>query len=106
MINCMLRGIKTIDIGKEVAGGIANPAIGLTGALENFIRYSHLGTKICTGNPQTQNISTQLIDYLLWRNHIADGLGHLTAILINGKSMGQYCLVRGGAIDSDGCLQG
>ena len=101
----MLRWVKAVNIGEEVACGVANTSIGVTGTAENLIRDSHLAAKVCRGNPQAQNVGAHIINHFLWGNHIADGLRHLATMFINGKTMGQNRLVRGCAINRNSRLK-
>ncbi len=56
-------------------------------------------------NPQTQDIRTQIVDYLLGRHHIAQGFGHLSTIGIYRKTVRQDGPAWGTPLDGNGRLQ-
>ena len=54
--------VKTVQVGEQKAYRVANAAIGIGGALQDFIRYGYLGAVISACNPQAKNICAQFYD--------------------------------------------
>ena len=90
---CILRLFKASEIAQQKPHCVADATIGIRHALEDLIRKTHFIGVVCSSHPQAQYIGAQGSYNLLRHNDIAQRLGHLATLVINGKSMRQYCFV-------------
>ena len=86
--------IETVEVRQQEARGVTDTTIAVSGAFEDLVRDRHFAGVIGGSHPQAQNIRAQLVHHVLRRNGVADRLGHLAALAINGKAVGQYLAVR------------
>ena len=87
------RRVETTEIGKQETAGVTDTAIAVAHLLENVLGHGHLATVIRGCHPQAQDIGAQVIPHFLGSDHVADGLGHLAALLVHGETVGQHRLV-------------
>ncbi len=102
----MLFRIKTIQVGQQEAGGVADAAIGISTALQNGFGHRHFAGIVRRRHPQAQDVGTQAVGYFLRRNHVAHGLGHLATLLVHGKTVRQQAPVRRMTVDGATRQQG
>ena len=90
----LLRGrIETIQVGQQEARGIANPSVGVSGALEDLVADHQLAAVIGGRYPQAQDIGAQVVHHGRRRDHIAYGFGHLAAVAVHREAVGENALV-------------
>ena len=68
------RRIKPVQVGQQEAGGIANAAIGIRRAPEDFIADHQLAAIVGGRYPQAQDVGAQVVHHGIGCDHIADGL--------------------------------
>ncbi len=54
-----------MQVAEEEAGGIADAAVGICGALEDLLGEGHFVAVVGGGNPQTQDVGAQCLDDVL-----------------------------------------
>ena len=65
------RRIEPMQVGEQVARGVAEPAVGLRRALHDLIGDMHLAAVVRRRHPQPQYVRPQGLHHLLRRHHIA-----------------------------------
>ena len=90
--------IEAVQVGEQEAHRVANTAVGVGRAFQDFIRYGNFCAVVRTGNPQAQYIRAQRFHDFLRCHHITQRLGHLASIGIDGEAMGQHAAVGGARI--------
>src|ERR1043165_3812025 len=73
---------------------------------QDFRRNSNIIAIILRGDPQTQNFRARLFNHVLRRDDVPGRLGHLLALSIENKTMGQDSLVGCAMVGDDTGEQG
>ena len=68
--------------------------IGFDQAIENLIRDAHVLAIVFGGHPQAQNLCAEFFDDLLRRDHIAQGLGHLSSLAVERETVSEDAFIR------------
>ena len=79
------------EIGKapqHIAHGVAQAAIAVGHALEDFVADPLVDRIVGLGHPKAQDVGAVLFDDLVGRNDIAERLGHLHALLVEREAAG------------------
>ncbi len=92
--DAVMRWIETGQIAEQEARGIADPAVGIGNALQDFIGNGHFLAVVGGRDPQPQHICAECVHDLLRRDHVAYRLRHFLAVGIDRETVGQYRFVR------------
>ncbi len=95
-------GLEAVQVAEQETHGIAHAAIGIAHAPQDLLRQAHLVGKIGGRHPQPQHVGAQGLDDVLRFDAVAQGLGHLAAPVVHGKSVGEHAAVRRPAIQGLG----
>ncbi len=87
-------GIEINEITQHKADGVADLAIGIGQLAEDILRDPDIVAIILGGGPEPQDLGPVLLDDRLRGDHVADTLGHLLALAVHHKAVGQHRLVR------------
>ena len=71
------------------ADGVAQLAIGLDEGLQDLRPDAQIVRIIRSRHPEPQNVGAGILDDALRRDHVAEGLRHLLALLVENEAMGQ-----------------
>src|SRR5450830_1423977 len=91
--------VETGQVRQHEACGITDTTVGIGAALQDLLRHGHLARIIGRGDPQAHDVGAQGVIDLLRRDHIAQGLGHLAAVFVDGETVGQQFAVRCVVVD-------
>ncbi len=83
-----------MQVAQQEALRIAHAAIGIGRAGENLIGEIDLAAIIGGRDPQAQHIRALVFNDVLRRHRVAQGLGHLVAVLVHREAMGKDTFVR------------
>ena len=95
----VFRRIKIGRIGEQKAQRVADTAIGLGHAFQDFVGQRKLTRIIRRGDPQPQNVRAQRVTYLLRRDDVAERFAHLATVLIDHKTVRQQLVIGRATID-------
>ncbi len=82
--------IEPGQVGQQVTRGIAQTAVDVGGALEDFVGDVHLLPIVGGRDPQPQHVRAKVLHNLLRRDDVALGLGHLLALGIDREPVGEH----------------
>ena len=103
----MLGGHEIVQVAKEIAGGVAHLAVHVRELLHDPRPQRHVGGVIHRAHPQPQHVGAVgrvllLVATALHQHggidHIAQGLAHLAALLVEGEAVGEHPPVGGVAV--------
>ncbi len=106
-----LRGFGPVGIGKvrqraqHIAHGVAQTAVAVGGAFQDFRPDPLVRGIIGLRHPQTQDIRAILLHDLFGNDGVADGFGHLHALLIQREPMRHDVTIRRAARGAHGLQQ-
>ena len=92
-------GLEIVQVAQQEPRRVANAAVRLRQALEDVHGDAHVVAVVRGGHPQAQYLRPKLIDDLLGRDGVAQGLGHLAALAVQGEAVGQDLLIGRLALD-------
>ena len=98
--------IEPVQVRQQEARGVTDTTIAVGSTFQDFVRNGHFASIVGRSNPKTQNIRAQFVHHVLRRNGVTDRFGHLTALTINGETVGQYLAIRCFAFHGGGDHQG
>ena len=99
--------VEVVQVAQQKSRRIANLAVHIRHLLEDVAPQRHIGGIVHRRHPQAQHVGPvgrilllvfAAVDHNGWIHHVADRLAHLTALLVEGKAVGEHCFVRGVAI--------
>ena len=90
--------VKIADVGQHKAQSVADAAVGVDYARQDFVVNRQVARVVGTGYPQTDDFRTQLVADRLGRDHVAYRFAHLTALAVDRKAVGEQAFVRCAAI--------
>ena len=82
-----------MQVAEQEAHRVAHAPIGIGHALQDLVRTAHLARVVGRGHPQPQHVGAQRRHHLVGRHDVAERLGHLAALLVDGEAVGQHALV-------------
>ena len=97
----MLRRIEAVEVAEQEARGVADAAIRIGDALQDFVRHRHLVAVIGRRDPQAQHVGAEFFIDLLRLDAVAERLRHLAALRIDGETVRQHFVVRRAAVHRD-----
>ena len=79
---------------KHETHGVAQTAIAVSHSLQDLRADTQVGAIIGLSDPKAQDIGTILFGHILWADGVTQRFGHLDALFIQRKAMGQYPAIR------------
>ncbi len=104
--NTILVRVEVVEIAQEKATGIPNLSIGFDEMVQDFRRDPKIIAIVLRRDPETQNFCARLFNHVLRRDNVPGRLGHLLALPIEDKTVGQDRLVGRAMIGDDAGQQG
>jgi hypothetical protein len=95
------RRLEAMQVAEQEARGVADAAVGVRVALEDFLRQRHLVAVVGRRDPQAQDVRAQRLHDVLRLDAVAQRLRHLAAVLVHGEAVGQALPIRRGLVDGD-----
>ena len=86
--------LEPVQVGQQEARGVADAAIRVGGTLEDLVGHRDFAGVIGRRHPQAQNVAAQLVHHVLRADGVADRLGHLAALAVDGEAVGQHFFIR------------
>ena len=80
---------QTVSIGNRML-----TAIGIGGTFQDLVGDTHLPSIVGGGDPEADDVGSQSFHHGLGTHHITQGLGHLVALGVYRKTVGQHALIR------------
>ena len=92
-------GLKlTLELGEQEAQRVAETTVGIGRTSENLMVDGDVGAGVDGGNPQTDDVGAHLVTDLVGVDDVAERLGHLTALAVEGEALRDDRLVRSVAV--------
>ncbi|RMS08106.1 hypothetical protein ALP75_203442 [Pseudomonas syringae pv. actinidiae] len=88
------RRVEARQVGEQEACSVADTTIGIGAALQDLIGHRHFARIVSRRDPQAHDVCTQRVVDLLRRDHVVQRLGHLAAVLVDHKPVGQQFAIR------------
>ena len=85
--------VEAVERAQQIAQGVAQAAIVLGMELQDLGADPLILGIVEPTDPQAQDVGAVLLHHLLGRHHIAEGLRHLAALLVEREAVGQHRLV-------------
>ena len=91
--------INTVGLGEVVerpqhkAHGVAQTTVAVGNALDDLIADAKVSGIVGLCHPQTQDVCAVFVAYVFGGDGVADGFGHLHALFIQRKAVGQNALI-------------
>ncbi|MNS60074.1 hypothetical protein D3C72_930530 [compost metagenome] len=89
----MLRVVVVGQVRQQEAQRIADAAVAFHHALEDLVRDRQLARVVGRGHPQADDLGAHLVGDVLRCHGVADRLGHLAALAVDGEAVRQQRLV-------------
>src|SRR5205085_7174817 len=82
-----LRRVEAVEVSEGEARGVANLAVGVRDAPQDFVRAAHVLAVVRGGDPQAQNVCARLLDELFGRDGVAGGLVHRAPLRVQSPAV-------------------
>ena len=99
-------GIKAAEVTQHIPGSVPDLQVSLRQLLQDVLGDTHVLGVVRRGNPQAKHICAVVLDDLIGRNSIAQGLVHRAAFAVNSPAMGDDLLIGSHALGGDGGQHG
>jgi hypothetical protein len=86
----VLRRVEARQVGEHEARGVADAPVAVAGALEDLVGHRDFVAVIRGRQPQAQHVRAEVVHGLARRNDIAEGLGHLAPLAIDGEAVREH----------------
>jgi len=81
--------VESREVAEHEPGRVADAAVGLHQALDDFARDADVVPEVLGAHPEPEDLGAVFVDDLLGRDGVAQGLGHLAALAVHHKSVGE-----------------
>ncbi len=99
-------GVEAVEVGEEEAEGVADAAVGVGGALEDFVGDAHFAPVVGGRDPEADDVGAEGLHDVLGPDDVALGFGHFFALGVDGEAVGEDLGVGRPVVDGDAGEQG
>ena len=86
--------VETGEVAEQIAQRVAQAAVEIAHLLDDVGSHGQVRSVVRAHDPQAQDVRARLIGHVLGGNHVAHGLGHLAALLVEHEAMGEHRVER------------
>lgn len=87
-------GVEIVDVAEEIADGVPDFAVGVLGFADEFVVAAHIVLIVDAGDPEAEDVRAVFGDFILSVDVVAEGLGLLHTLFIDGEAVGENGLER------------
>ena len=91
-------GVEVADVGHQETQGVADAAVSVDYAGQDFVVDVQVTRVIGCSHPQAHNFCAHFVSDFLGGDGVAQALAHLAALTVSRKAMGQKALVGRAAV--------
>ncbi len=96
--NGVPRGVEAVQVAQQESQRVAHASIGVRHALQDLVRHAHLIGIVGCRDPQAHHVGAERARQLLRHQSVADGLGHLAALLVHRETVREHAAIGGAAM--------
>jgi len=97
--------LQAFEGAEDIAHGVAQLTVGLHIGLEDFLAEAEIFRVVGGGHPEPEDVGAGLLDHVLRRHDVAEGLGHLASVLAHDEAVSQNSIIGGAAAGAAGFEQ-
>src|SRR3546814_4085086 len=80
---------EAVERAQKIAQGVAQPTVGVRLILQDLRPYLQVLRVVGGDDPEAQDVGAALGHHVLGRDHVAERLRHLAALLVEHEAVGQ-----------------